>query len=256
MEAHWTYPASVPFRARNDIVLVGGDGHFWPAQRPVMWEAFVRAAHVLKPSLIVLNGDMIDGTRVSRHGRLRRQNAPRVIDEVGAARTRVDELPAKTRVIWTLGNHDTRVDTYLANQAPEMDDFAGSLSDRFPDVTFCYSVVVNRHTIIRHDFRMGIHAAYNNALHSGMSVISNHTHAAAVTAITTPLGRRYGCETGMLNDPNAPQFEYTQNRPSRAWPGFAVLTFDRRGELMMPELCLLAGGRAMFRGSELGHRSA
>lgn len=244
----WTYPQALSATIRSGVVLVGGDGHFWPGDDPTIWRAFCALSQLLRPQLLVLNGDMIDGTRISRHGRLRGQNAPTVLDEIGAARTRFDELPKKIRKIWTMGNHDQRVDTYIANMAPELDDFCGRLDDRFPDVEFCWSALLNEEIEIRHRFRGGIHTAYNNALHAGRTMVSNHTHQLEVKSIVNRQGRRWGVETGMLNDPNAPQFEYTEGQPTRWTAGFAVLTFDERGQMLPPELCEMQGPRAVFRG--------
>ncbi len=66
-----------------------------------------------------------------------------------------------------MGNHDQRVDTYLANNAPELDDYAGTIADRFKDWKFCWAVNINN-VEIRHRFRSGIHAGWNNALHAGL----------------------------------------------------------------------------------------
>ena len=244
----WTYPASLPLKVREGCVLVGGDGHFWPGEPPVIWQAFVAVAKALKPAAIILNGDMIDGTRISRHGRLRNQRAPRVRDEIQAAREFIDMLPSKPARFWTLGNHDIRVDHYLANQAPEMDDLGATLPELFSDCSFGYAVEINKAVEVRHRMRGGMHAAWNNSLHSGRTIVTNHTHQLEAKAVVMRTGRRWGVETGMLNDPMAPQFEYTEGVQSRAHGGFAVLTFDDRGRLLPPELAEMQDNRAIFRG--------
>jgi hypothetical protein len=256
----WTYPERLELQLRGKTLLVGGDAHFWPGQRSVIWEAFVEVAHAIKPDAIILNGDMIDGTRVSRHPRLRNQNAPRVVDELNEAERQIDRLPEAEHRLWMLGNHDTRLDNYLANSAPEVDDAAKSLRDWFPNWEFAYATVVNEGlprvipTEVRHFYRMGNHARWNNVMYSGIHMVTNHTHGSGVTPFNNRLGRIYGIETGMLNSNHAPQFEYHQGMPSRSNGGFAVLSFDDAGNLLPPELCEHVYGRAWFRGRVWGEK--
>jgi hypothetical protein len=146
-----------------------------------------------------------------------------------------------------MGNHDQRVDNYLANSAPELEDYAGKLSDRFPEWNFCYATVING-VEVRHRFRGGIHTAWNNALHSGISMVTSHTHQLQITAVRNRLGSHYGIECGMLNDPYGPQFEYAEGAPTRACGGFVLLSFDEDFNLLPPELAEMIRGRPTFRG--------
>ena len=247
----WTYPAAVDIDVTCGSVLIGGDSHFWPDQNPVMWQAFVKVAHTLKPQVIILNGDVFDGTRISRHPRLRGQNPPRIVDELGACRIRLDELPDAPDKYWSIGNHCQRVDNYLANMAPEMEDFHGGLSDRFNEFTFAYSFVINGNTEVRHMFAGGVHAAYNNAVKTGINIVTNHTHGNEVRSIIDRRGIRYAIETGMLNDPHAAQFEFDQGAVRRCAPGFAYLTYDDEGNMLPPERAELHRGRPYFRGYDV-----
>ena len=260
MPTDWTYPEHVEIELRGKTLLVGGDAHFWPGQKSLIWEAFVEAAHELQPDAIILNGDMIDGTRVSRHPRLRNQAAPRIVDELKECKRQIERLPDAKVKVWTLGNHDQRVDHYLANNAPEADDLAGSLTSWFPNWEFGYGVMINHNlprvipAEVRHYYRMGIHARHSNVLYSGIHIITNHTHGAGVTPFNNRMGRIYGIETGMLNSNHAPQFEYGMGAQNRANGGFAVLTFDDEGHLLPPELCEHVRGKAWFRGRTWGEK--
>lgn len=251
LRTKWTYPREICPRIEGGSVLIGSDLHVWPGEAPPIWHAFVAVAREIEPTAIILNGDIIDGTRISRHPRLRNQGAPRVKHEIEAAQKWLGMLPACSGRFWTLGNHDQRVDGYLANQAPEMDDFAGDLKDRFSDWTFSYSVVINDSVEVRHNFRAGIHAGYNNAMHSGRTMVTGHTHQLECKAIVDRNGTRYGIECGMLNDPHAPVFEYTQGSPTRWRAGFIVLTFDKRGGLLPPEIAEWRDGACWFRGKAI-----
>jgi hypothetical protein len=247
----WTYPAAIHLDIQNGCVLVGGDSHFWPGQNPVIWQAFVKVAHHIKPDAIILNGDICDFTRVSRHPAMRNQNAPRVSEELSAAYERIGELPLRGRRLWNLGNHCIRLDNYLANQAPEVDDYAGCLADRFRDWEFTYSTLINGNTEVRHLFSGGIQAAYTNAVKTGINIVTNHTHGNEVRSIIDRRGIRYAIETGMLNDPGAPQFEFDQGVVRRCAPGFSLLSYDEEGMMLPPERCEMFRGRPYVRGYDV-----
>jgi len=248
IQAEWLYPQVLTDEIKSSCILIGGDAHIWPDTESLAMKAFVKIAKQLKPEIICLNGDIIDGARVSRHGATLGSNAPKVSAEIDAAKKWIDQFPKCRRRIFTIGNHDMRVDNYLANQASELEDYAGRLADRFPMWEFCYSFHLNDDIEIRHRFRAGIHAAYNNAQVSGWTLVTNHTHAQQLTAVRNRRGSHWGVETGMLGDPNHRCFQYSEGAPSRAHQGFVVLTFDETGILMPPEFCQMINGRPVFRG--------
>ena len=101
--------------------------------------------------------------------------------------------------------------------------------------------------MIKHRYHNGIHAAYNNALKAGMSIVTGHLHRLAVTPWADYNGRRWGVDTGTLANPHGPQFDYAENNPSPHTSGFAVLTF-KDGMLLPPELCEVLDEKAYFRG--------
>lgn len=246
----WTYPSEIEIDVCNQSVLVASDLHVWPGPIPDMWHAFCKLAHHLKPAVIILAGDLIDGTKISRHPALRNQNPPKVSEETGALRTWLDMLPDCPKY-WTPGNHDLRINNYIANMASELDDWTGSLEDRFPEYEFAYSILINGNTEVRHNFRSGVGAAWNNVLHSGISICTGHTHQLEVKAMVDRRGRRYGVELGMIQNPEHAMFEYSMGMVRRWTQGFALLTYDEEGELLPPELCQAQRGRPIFRGVDV-----
>ena len=242
----WVLPPVYAPEADIKTVLIGGDAHIWPGEPSIMWKAFAKVAKQVKPDCIVLNGDILDGARVSKHSKPLGYRAPKISQEIEAVRQHLKMLPLVKHKIWTMGNHDIRVDNYLANSAPELEDYAGRIKDRFVDWEFCWATLINN-VEIRHRFRGGIHAGWNNALHSGISIVTSHTHQLQLTAVRNRNGSHYGIECGMLADPWGAQFEYTEGAPSRSCPGFVLLTFDDEHNLMPPEFCELIRGRPAFR---------
>jgi len=244
----WTYERMKVVDEPSSIWIVGSDLHVWTDEPTPIFKAFCKLARKLKVTGIVMNGDVIDGARISRHGSMVGSQRPRIDKEIETAQQWFRKLPFTKYRFWTLGNHDLRLDNYLANQASELEEYAGRLHTRFPEWEFAYAFDVNG-TEIRHRFRSGIHAGWNNALHSGVNVVTGHTHQLQLTAMRDRRGTRWGVETGTMADPKGPQFEYAEGQPSRAQMGFVVLTFDEEGEMLPPELCEMVRGRPVFRGN-------
>lgn len=246
---NWTYPKMIQISEPNSVWVIGSDAHFWPGDDTVIWKAFVKVCKALKPTGIIMNGDVIDGAKISRHP-LGNKKAPPVGDEISYSQKMLKQLPNAKYKCWTIGNHDIRVDNFILNNALELDGLIQTLPDKFPLWQFAYAFMING-TEVRHRFRAGIHAGWNNTLHSGINLITGHTHQLQITAMRDRKGSRWGVETGMLSDPEYAQFEYTEGHPTRWQQGFCVITFDERGEMYPPELCEMVRGEPVFRGKKL-----
>ncbi len=206
------HPSRIELEIENGIVLVGGDCHYWPEPATLMHAAFVRFCKDHRPRVVIMNGDVVDLGQISRHPPIGWDKLPEAYDEVITAQDRLGEIAAatfKARKIWTLGNHDSRYETRLATVAPQFRKIPGtSLCDHFPDWEPCWRVDINAGRleppiIVKHRGKGGKHDAYNNALHSGATIITGHTHHPYVRAITDARGTRYGVNGGMLADPDA-----------------------------------------------------
>jgi predicted phosphodiesterase len=246
----WTYPRVKNIEAPNTKWIIGSDLHIWDAQPTLIFQAFQKLAKQLKVDGIILNGDVIDGARISSHRLPRQTQAPKINVEIESAKKLLKSLPKCKHMLWTLGNHDIRIDNYVASNANELSDYIISLQEHFPNWDFSYAFDING-TEIRHRFRGGIHSAWNNTLHSGINIITGHTHQLQVTAVRDRNGSRYGVETGMMADPFGPQFEYTEGAPSRSQQGFVVISFDEDGYMFPPEICEMVRGRPVFRGGHV-----
>ena len=240
----------------DGAVVVSSDHHYWPGIVPVAHRALLKVLRIVKPRLKILNGDVFDGSTVNRHPPLGWAERPSAVDELHACQERVGEieqaLPRGCERLWVVGNHDERFDRTLATQAPQFAGLQGTrLADHFHGWEFTRTAWINRQTdhpvIAMHNFANGIHAGYNNAMKSGVTIVTSHTHALECKPYNDLRGRRYGVQTGTVADIDGPQFEYAGNRPSQACSGFAVLTF-RDNHLLCPELCQVIDGKAWFRG--------
>lgn len=239
---------------KDGVVLVGSDAHYWPGEVSTAHRAFVHFCKELKPKIVVMNGDVLDGARISRHARIGWDNRPTVIEEIETCQERLDEIrqasPKKCKFIWPLGNHDARFETLLANTVPEYAHVHGTrLRDHFGWWEPCWSVWVNDEVIIKHRFKGGIHATHNNTMWSGKTMVTGHLHSLKVTPFSDYNGTRWGIDTGTLMDPYSDQTaDYSEDSPQNHRSGFAVLTF-KNGKLLWPELVWSRGdGEIEFRG--------
>ena len=242
----------IEHEVENGRVFVASDCHYWPGEVTVAHNAFVTLLKEYKPQTIILNGDVFDGSRISRHEPLMGTDPPTPKQEIEACQDRLDEIrnaSKNARCLWTFGNHDVRLHRYIAANAPELGDFP-DLFSYFPGWHTGWRVDINDNVIIKHRWHGGLHANYQNTLKSGRSIVTGHLHQLKVTPWSDYNGRRYGVDTGTLAEPYGEQFVYTESNPVNWCSGFVVLTF-KDGKLLPPELCEVLDGKAYFRGEEV-----
>jgi hypothetical protein len=190
--------------------------------------------------MIVANGDVFDGAKVSRHppGMWSDKKPPGPNQELEACSAFLGPLKQVCELLyWMLGNHDMRYEARLAALVPEYEGVPGfALKDHFPEWTFGMAMFVNDNLVIKHRYANGIHAAHNNAVKSGRSIVTGHLHSLKITPWTDYNGTRYGVDCGTLSDPDGPQFDYGEENPANHRAGFVLLTI-KGGKLLMPELC-------------------
>jgi len=51
---------------KDGIVMVASDCHYWPGMRSTAHAGFVKLCKELKPQAIIMNGDVLDGSTISR----------------------------------------------------------------------------------------------------------------------------------------------------------------------------------------------
>jgi hypothetical protein len=234
----------------NGTVIVFSDAHYWPGEPSVGHRALVHFIKEIGPSVVVCNGDAIDGACISRFPSVNWASVPTVKEELEVCQERLSEIAevsGEAVKIWCLGNHDARYSTRLAQVAPEFKEVHGvQLSDHFPSWANAWSLWINNSVVIKHRFKSN---PLNSTLHAGLSTVTGHLHRACVTAFTDFRGVRYGVDTGCIADIYHESFEnYCENNPRDWRSGFCILTFVD-GFLLMPELVLVWDeSRVQFRG--------
>lgn len=254
------YPGRVPLEIKNGTVLIGGDAHIWPGPASTCMRAFKKFCDDIKPTAVILNGDVLDFPRISRHPQ-NWESAPDPQEEIEAAQDYLSDIvqacSRKTHKIWTIGNHDQRFEGMIANSLPQYRGVKGvHLSDHFPAWQKAMSCHINGgvsggETMVKHIPKgSGLNASRGSALNGGISFVHNHLHSQNVRPISDYRDHdHYGVDTGMLADKEHRAFGYAQDAPLDWRPGFALLTY-RDGILMPPELVTkMSPNTVWFRGA-------
>lgn len=217
--------------------------------------ALLALARDLQPDLLILNGDVFDGASISRFPSIGPEDKPGLIDELRACQQFTEELAdaaPKSEPIWTLGNHDLRFETRLANDLPEYKGVHGfHLKDHFSRWKLCWALWVNEdfptsHVIVKHRKAGGLDARRNNALNMGVTTVTGHTHRLGATPIDNARGRHWGIETGFLAVPGGPQFvHYTEDDVCDWQSGFVKLTW-KDWQLLPPTLIYVDNNAETF----------
>jgi hypothetical protein len=254
-----------PYRARqtatikDGTMIVFGDAHYWPGEPSLAHQTLCLITKRLQPKIIIANGDVFDGATISRHDVLGWQKLPTVIEELHAAKTRLDEITRvspKAERFFTIGNHDSRFDRRLATEISEFESVPGmKLEDHLKGWPMSYSVLINEDSdplFVVHNIRGGMYAPRNNVLAAGCTVITGHLHSQKALPVKTLLNEWEGIDHGCLADVDHPAFSYRMDRPADWRSGFVVMTFDKEGRHLPAEFCrvqvLRDRSRAVFRG--------
>jgi predicted phosphodiesterase len=242
-------------------VIVFSDAHIIPDYNTTASRALIECIKEFKPEVIVCNGDAFDGQRLSRFPRIGFDQTYTVKQELDACIEYLGEIEKastfKQNLIWTLGNHDARFESQLANSsAHNYEGIKGfTLKDHFPLWQSCWSFWVNDNTQIKHRHKGGYNAGRANVQASSVHTVTGHTHVLTVHPFTTlnpafTMGTIYGVQTGTLANPYGQQFSYMEDSARDHRSGFAMLTYER-GQLLPPELIQVwdeDAGEVTFRG--------
>jgi hypothetical protein len=228
----------------DGIAIIFSDAHFWPGIRSTAFKGLLWAINELKPHVVIANGDIFDGSSISRHPRINWGAVPNVKQELDACKEALKEIEDAcekarhhTQLIWPLGNHDSRFETRLSEAIPQFEGVGGTaLKDHFPKWHPCWSCWLSDNVVVKHRYKGGVHATHNNTVAAGTTIITGHLHSLKVAAFSDYNGVRWGVDTGTLAETDGPQFiDYLEDGPVNWRSGFAVITM-KDSKPLWPEL--------------------
>lgn len=232
-------------KIKDGIILIGSDIHI-PFQDKKAVAAFVSYAKDLQPSIIVLNGDVLDFYKLSRFVKGEGRNPYEEIKECQDLLKELKEVCPTSEIFYVIGNHETRLETYVLSNAPHLssliEDVFTILKTKDLGIEGVSRLIINDSFVCTHGKLLGNKAglsAIKEIEKHYMSGASGHTHRLA-KFLTRKAGKKFvWMETGCLCDLNP---EYVQDPDWQQ--GFAVVQFEK-GKLKRAEVVEIENGEVL-----------
>lgn len=205
-------------------IYVGSDIHI-PFEDKKAVRAFMDTCEVTQPNVIVLNGDIMDMFMLSKFTKGEGRNPAEEVEETRELLRDLRRRCPKSDIYYVIGNHETRLERYVLNKAPELsslvEDVFSILKVSDFNIRGCASLTVNDNLVFKHGTLLGNKSglsAIKEMENAYMSGCSGHTHRLC-KYIARKSGRKFfWIETGCLCDLN-PEYMVNPN-----WQqGFAVV---------------------------------
>lgn len=198
------------------LILVASDVHI-PFQDANAVKLFINYCVKKQPEVIVLNGDILDMFMLSRFTKGEGRNP---LEEITECRQLLESLRAvcpNALIYYVIGNHETRLERYVLNKAPELaslvEDVFSILKVQDFKIRGCASLIVNDNLVFKHGTLLGSKSglsAIKEMEASYMSGVSGHTHRLC-KYIARKAGRKFfWIESGCLCDLN-PEYMVNPN---------------------------------------------
>lgn len=212
-------------------ILVVPDCH-WPVCHVPSWNCMMRAARLFKPDEVLVLGDFANADALSKHTRTSKPDYTTIKEEVPPVRAALRELESlkAKHYQYVMGNHEWRLERYVADQAPALE---GTTSwDALLDLSK-WDITPYKRTYhlgkinVTHDTgKAGQNAHRASMLDYMGSVFIGHTHFLSLEA-RGRIGRApvLAAHFGWLGDPDA--VDYTHESNAHKWVlGFGLAWHD------------------------------
>lgn len=234
---------SYNIKLKDGKIFVASDLHF-PYQDNKAIECFLKEIENKKPDIIVLNGDLLDFYRLSRFTKDPSGKDP--AEEIEMCREFLHRLRNITQapVYYTIGNHETRLEKYILDQAPMiaclMDNVFQVIKTDDINIIGCSRLTINDNFVFEHGTRLGSKtglSAIKELEAHYLSGATGHTHRLARYS-TRKSGKRFTwLETGCLCD-LSPEYMVDPD-----WEqGFGIVEF-KNGRLKNASIVSIENGK-------------
>ena len=215
--------------ARLEPMLFVPDTHR-PFHDKRAWRLMLKAAKALKPEILVCLGDLADFYAISSHSKnpSRATSFDQEIDDVNVGLDELDALGAK-RKEFIAGNHEFRLERYLADRAPELNGMVSiAKAFRLKERGWTYTPY-KAHTRIgklylTHDVGVAGRNAVFKALDTYQhSVATGHSHRLQYIVEGNAIGEyKVSCLFGWLGDARAVDYMHQVNVRKNWALGFGI----------------------------------
>lgn len=226
---------------KDGLIIGFSDAHLVPGEKSTAHRALLKLVSELSPVAVIDMGDLLDFSSIARHHRIGWDKPLRVKDELEWGGDCLEEIkragPKKMITKRLMGNHDQRYSGLMSNTRPEMEGVKGmSLADHIVGWPASWAVRVNECQLeMKHRWKSGIHAPWNNVMNAGISYATGHLHSQKVYPLTDLRGDRWGVDVGTLSSVYGPHFRYMEASPRNWRSGFTVFRFVKQ-HLRQPQL--------------------
>lgn len=186
------------------------------------WNLNLQIIKDRKPQHVVILGDFADFYSINGHGRDPKHRNLRLLDEINAVNHELDRLdkviPRGAKKYFIQGNHEYRLDRYIAQKAPEMDGLtttpeAFHLKKRGWHYTPYHHFLQLGKVFYTHDTGKAGASAHISAANSfNDNAVIGHTHRASLSIVGNNRGKPHvAAMFGWLGDINAAEYMHLIN---------------------------------------------
>jgi len=242
---------------------------------PFAWQVFLDSLVMVRPDVLVLNGDIADFPKVGRYTQMPGAGNLQLQEEIDYVR-RVIFAKIRERhqgiILWVIGNHEQRLVRYLADTAPALADlrclrfdqlfgvadydiqmvFGGNFlapmqADRNKNLVRTHKVLFDCF-VVTHGTALGPRASDAEIRYYGMSGTSGHTHRPSIFSQGTEIHPGLTWTNPGMMAHRACAKDYREQRVNEWTNGFAVFTIHAELKRVVPELCIIHEDFASFCG--------
>lgn len=233
---------------KEQKLLIIPDTHV-PFHHKQNFKTMIAAAKKFKPDIIVILGDFADAYAVSSHTKSPSKTVRfnEEVYQVNCALDLVDSIGAR-RKEYIMGNHENRLERYVADRAPEMDGLVSwnemlHLRDRKWNVTEYGQEVEIGEVYFTHDCgHAGKYAHYQSYDAVQHNVVIGHTHRMGYTVIGNSRGKPHvSAMFGWLGDPDEIKYEHRIKVRRNSVQGFGVGHMLPTGEVFLQPVPFVNG---------------
>jgi hypothetical protein len=182
------------FRERRGLIVP--DSH-WPMVDRDAWNLMLRVGRFFQPDDIVTQGDQLDMYCVSSHDKSPTR-AANLADELAESVQCVDDLDSlgATSKHWLDGNHENRLNRFIANKAPQLHGMPGTTVDEILSLRergWTHSKYMVEHIVCGHHFSHDYGQAGKYAISRALNTLKvslsiGHVHRSDEAVAFDPFG--------------------------------------------------------------------
>lgn len=189
---------------KSGIIAVASDVHV-PFQDKDAVKAFILYCKEVQPTVIIINGDLVDMYMLSRFAKGEGRNPMEEISEARDILAKLRSVCPSSLIYYVIGNHEQRLEKTILAKAPELASLIEDVFSIFKlediGVIGCGSVTFNDNLVFKHGTLLGNKSglsAIKEMENAYLSGATGHTHRLA-KYIARKAGRKFiWLETGCL----------------------------------------------------------